>query len=87
MTLSLCLDDFYKNWFTENTAYELRIFSDEGLAYSSIYNGKMPQKISLKVEKRRFYRVEIFDVTNGWYIGLSNPIWLDKKEEAETADA
>ena len=87
MTLSLCLDDFYKNWFAENTAYELRIFSDEGLAYSSLYNGKMPQKISLKVEKRRFYRVEIFDVTNGWYIGLSNPIWLDKKEEAETADA
>lgn len=78
MELTLCIDDFFAPAFTENTAYELRIYTDKGLAYKSMFNGKYKQKLSLKVENRRYYRAEVFDITHDYRIAIGNPIWLDK---------
>lgn len=77
MVLMLRLDDFYEPAWTEETTYELRIYSDQGLVYASRYNGKMPQEITIKVKKRAFYRAEVFDLTHGYRIAMGNPIWLD----------
>lgn len=78
MELHLRLDDFYEPAWEENTNYELRIFTDQGLAYVSSYNGKLPQAVSLKVQKRAFYRAEVYNKTYGYYVSVGNPIWLDK---------
>ncbi len=77
MRLTLRLDDFYPPAWRENTAYELRIITDRGLAYASTYNGKLPQAISLAVAQRAFYRAEVYDLTHGYRIAIGNPIWLD----------
>ncbi len=77
MKLTLRTGDMFKKLLKENTAYELRIFTDKGLAYSSMYNGKETQEIELAVEKRAFYRAEIYDLTNGYWVAVGNPIWLD----------
>ena len=77
--LNIRFDDFYKHEWHENTPYRVRVITDKGIAYESEYNGKLPQKISLKVEKRMFYRVEIFDTVRGYVVSHSNPIWLDKE--------
>ncbi len=78
MVLTLRIDDFFKSQWKENTAYELRIHSDEGLVYKSAYDGVAPQEIALECKKRKFYRAEVFDLTHGYYVAVSNPIWLDK---------
>ncbi len=78
MELTLRLGDFFKYQWKENTAYELRIYSDKGLVYKSIYNGAKPQQIALKCQKRAFYRAEVFDLTHGYRVAVGNPIWLDK---------
>lgn len=75
--LLLRLDDFYEPAWKPNTAYELRIYTDQGLAYASIYNGKFPQAVALKVQKRLFYRAEVMDLTHGYRVAIGNPIWLD----------
>lgn len=77
MILEIRLDDFYRHEWKPETAYRVRVISDRGVAYESTYNGKLPQTLALRAEKRKFYRVEIFDLTHGYIVGHSNPIWLD----------
>ncbi|MBE6595576.1 MAG: hypothetical protein E7644_07235 [Ruminococcaceae bacterium] len=84
MRLTLRVGDFHAPAFRENTAYELRVYTDEGLAYASMFNGRETQHLSLAVQKRAFYRAEVVDLTHGGFrIAVGNPIWLDGKE-AET---
>ena len=77
MKLTLRVDDYFAPGMKDKTAYELRILTDEGLAYASVFNGKEPQALSLEVQKRRFYRAEVFDLTHGHLVAVGNPIWLD----------
>ena len=78
MELYLRVGDFFSHQWQENTAYELRIYSDKGLVYKSLFNGKETQKIALKCQKRAFYRAEVVDLTHGYRVAVGNPIWLDK---------
>ena len=78
MKLTVRLDNFHKSVWRDNTAYELQIWTDEGLAYASMFNGKEAQEISLEVQKRKFYRVVVEDVTHKYRVCIGNPIWLDK---------
>lgn len=77
MKLKLRLGDFYEPMWQDETAYELRIYTEKGLVYSSMYNGKETQEITLEVQKRAFYRAEVFDLTHGYRVAVGNPIWLD----------
>ena len=77
MKLTLRIDDYFAPNMMENTAYELRIYTDEGLAYASMFSGKEPQALSLEVQKRRYYRAEVFDLTHRCRVAVGNPIWLD----------
>ena len=81
MKLTLRVDDLFEPERKDNTAYELRVYTDEGLAYAASFNGKQPQALSLAVHKRRYYRAEVFNLTGGYRIAVSNPIWLDKEEQ------
>ena len=76
LALEIRVDDFHKTW-KEDAVYRLQVFTDKGLAYAAEFVGATPQKLSLSVEKRAFYRVEITNETNGSLACLGNPIWLD----------
>ena len=84
MTLKIRVGDFFTHAFKEKTAYELRVYTDKGLAYASMFDGRETQTLSLAVKERAYYRAEIFDLTHGVRIAVGNPIWLDgaKAEEA-----
>lgn len=77
MTLTLRMDDFSKNVYKEDHVYELRVITDEGVAYASHFMGDGAQAVSLRVEKRKFYRAEVFDLTSGYFVTVGNPIWLE----------
>ncbi len=82
MRLTLRVGDFYAPALRENTAYELRVYTDKGLAYASMFNGREPQQLSLAVQKRAFYRAEVVDLTHGGFrVAVGNPIWLDGAED------
>ncbi len=83
MKLSVRVDDFHKSVWQPDTVYELQVWTDEGLAYSSTFNGKQCQELTLEVQKRRFYRVAIMDLTHRVRVLVSNPIWLDKEPAPE----
>lgn len=79
MKLTLRVDDAFAPSITEGDAYELRIYTDKGLAYASQFDPTKPQAISLEVQKRRYYRAEVMDLTHGYRVAVGNPIWLDKE--------
>ncbi len=81
MKLTLRVDDLFAPERKEKHAYELRVYTDQGLAYTAVFNGDKPQALSLEVQKRRYYRAEVFNLTDGYRMAVSNPIWLDKDEE------
>jgi hypothetical protein len=82
MKLTLRVGDFHHATWKENTAYQLQILSDEGVVYEEMFNGKHPQAVSIEVQKRRFYRVVVWDLTHRYRVCVSIPIWLDLDEEA-----
>ena len=75
-TLYVRIGEFHKAHYEENTVYTLRLYTEKGLAYAKEFDGK-PMQIAFPVEKRMFYRVEIFNESDGHTEALSNPIWLD----------
>ena len=77
MILSIRLGDYFDRDVKENTVYALRIFTDEGLAFESDFDGSEAQELQLYVKKRRFYRADVYDKTHECVVGISNPIWLD----------
>ncbi|MBQ8214191.1 MAG: hypothetical protein IJZ80_09295 [Clostridia bacterium] len=77
MKLSLRIQDFFAHEWRADTVYALRIFTDKGIAYYSEFNGKCPQEVQLEVQKRGFYRADIYDMTHDCVVALTNPIWLD----------
>lgn len=77
MKLTLRTDDFYRPAYRENTAYELRVITDRGIAFASLFDGTQPQELVLEVQDRKFYRAEVYDCTHGYRVAIGNPIWLD----------
>ena len=78
MILSIRVCDYFDRDRQDNTVYSLRVFTDEGLAFESDFDGSEAQSLQLKVKKRKFYRADIYDKTHECVVGISNPIWLDK---------
>jgi hypothetical protein len=77
MKLSLRIKDFFAHEWRADTVYALRIFTDKGIAYYSEFNGKCPQEVQIEVQKRGFYRADIYDMTHNCVVAHTNPIWLD----------
>ena len=87
MKLTLRVGDFHKATWRADTAYELQIITDQGVAYASMFDGKEPQEVSLEVQDRRFYRMIVTDLTHNYRVSVGNPIWLDKEEPAAETTA
>ena len=69
-------EDFHNAHWKENTVYSFRVYTDQGLAYVKEYDGT-PIRVALPIQKRAYYRVEIFNESDHHVEALSNPIWLD----------
>ena len=76
-TLYVRAQDFHPNRWKENTVYSLRIYTDRGLAWVKEFDGTA-MDVALPVQKRMFYRVEVYNETDDHVEALSNPIWLDE---------
>lgn len=75
LRLQIRVGDFFPPAVSES-ALSLNVYTDKGLAYTSpIYAGR-EFGIEMKVEKRAFYRVEIFNNSDNHIMALGNPIWI-----------
>lgn len=77
LNLAIQLDDYYKPTMLDDTVYCLKVYTERGLAYASEFSGQHPQRLVIPVKERKYYRVEVTNESDGFYVGISNPIWLD----------
>ena len=77
LVLAVKLDDYYTPTMLDNTVYCLKVYTERGLAYASEFDGKQPQSLTIPVQNRKYYRVEVTNESDGHFVSISNPIWLD----------
>lgn len=76
MKLYLKIEDTHPLLYKPEEKYRVDIITDKGLAYSAPLT--MPFALSVNVEKRRFYRVEIIRERDGSPAAIGNPIWVEE---------
>jgi len=76
LNLLIKVDDPHPQRYTPDAEYRIDVISSRGLAYSAPLTS-VPFELALKVEKRKFYRVEIIRESDGEPAAISNPIWLN----------
>ena len=77
LTLNIQVGDWYEPSFRPDTVYAVKVYTDQGLAYASEFDGREVQNLALAVQKRKYYRVEVTNESDGYVVGISNPIWID----------
>ena len=77
LQLAIELDDYYKPTMLNDTVYCLKVYTDRGLTYASEFDATQPQQLVLPVQDRKYYRVEVTNESDGHFVSISNPIWLD----------
>ena len=80
--LYIRVEDFHPAHRKENTAFCLKVYTDQGLAYAREFDCADAQQLALPVEKRMYYRVEITNESDDRPVALSNPIWLEDTHES-----
>jgi len=76
-TLYIKVDDTHPGHVQEDTVYTFRLYTDRGLAYAQEFAGEA-LALAFPVEDRKFYRVEIYNESDGHTVALSNPIFLQR---------
>ncbi len=74
LQLLIKVDDAHPLKYDANEAYHIQVLTNRGLAYSAPLT--MPLALSLPVQERKFYRVEILRERDGFPAAIGNPIWL-----------
>ena len=75
--LTLRVEDFHSAHWKPETVYSLKVYTDKGLAYALEFDGRTPVSLALAVQKRSFYRCEVWNESDSLPVAFSNPIWLD----------
>ncbi len=77
--LCISVDDFHVSVKNDEHKYALVILDDKGEVARRRIPCTKPACFSLDVNgEARFYRAEIFDISKGLRIAISNPIWNEK---------
>lgn len=73
--LIVAVDDFHKSVKNPEHKYRLDLITDAGIIASEEISCTEPSYFAFDTEPLAFYRVEIFDQTQGLRIAIGNPIW------------
>ena len=76
--LVISVADWHPQARQEESQYRLDIYNDKGLVGSVDLNGTEPAYFAIDAEDCRYYRVEVWDVTNNYWFAVGNPIWNSK---------
>jgi len=76
--LVISVADWHPQARKKDSQYRLDIYNEKGLIGSVDLNGTEPAYFALDAEDCRYYRAEVYDVTNDYWYAVGNPIWNTK---------
>ena len=76
--LVISVADWHSLATKKDSKYRLDIYNDKGLVGSVDLDGTEPAYFAIDAEDCKYYRVEVWDVTNDYWFAVGNPIWNSK---------
>lgn len=76
--LVFCVGDFHKSVYQPDHIYRVDLISDEGVVFSQSISCEEVSYFAVDAQEVGFYRVEVWDTTEGAMLALGNPIWNEK---------
>ena len=76
--LVISVADWHSMARKADSQYRLDIYNDKGLVGSIDLDGTEPAYFAIDAEDCKYYRVEVWDVTNDYWFAVGNPIWNSK---------
>ena len=71
--------DFHSLEFNPGRQYRIDLYDDKGLVGSQEVNLHLTSYIAVDADaSSKFYRAEVYDMTEGYIVALGNPIWNDQ---------
>jgi len=76
--LVISVADWHPQAIQKDSKYRLDIYNEKGLVGSIDLNGTDPVYFAIDAEDCKYYRAEVWDVTNDYWFAVGNPIWNSK---------
>ena len=76
--LVISVADWHSLATKKDSKYRLDIYNDKGLVTSVDLDGTEPAYFAIDAEDCKYYRAEVWDVTNDYWFAVGNPIWNSK---------
>ena len=69
------MDDFQSKEYKKDHQYRLDVYNENGLVFSQEFDSSKPAYFALDAENCKYYRADIYDVTEDYIFAVGNPIW------------
>ncbi len=73
--LIVAVENFHSSVKNESHTYRFDLFNEDGIVFSQEIDCSHPTYFSFETKPCKFYRVEVFDMTENLRIAIGNPIW------------
>ena len=74
--LVISVGDFHSKASNPANTYRVDLYDDKGLVFSQELTGMDTQYFAIDADaSAKFYRAEVYDVTEGYQFAIGNPIW------------
>ena len=76
--LVVAVDDFHPLEQRRDHIYRLDVYSEQGLVCQQEFSCAKPFYLAMDIENCKYYRANVYDVTDDYIVAVGNPIWNNK---------
>ena len=76
--LVISVGDFHSQAIKKDHQYRLDVYNESGLVFSQEFDSAETAYFALEAENCKYYRADVYDVTEGYIFAVGNPIWNTK---------
>ena len=76
--LVICVDEFHPQAIKKDHQYRIDVYNEEGLVFSQEFDSAEAAYFAIDAADCKYYRADIYDVTEGYIFAVGNPIWNKK---------
>ena len=73
--LVIAAGDFHRQERKADHRYRLDVYNEEGLVCSQEFDSAETAYLAMDAENCRYYRANVYDVTDGYLFAVGNPVW------------
>ena len=73
--LIVSVGDFQSQQYRAKHQYRVDVYNENGLVFSQEFDSTQPAYFAIDAENCKYYRADVYDVTDNYIVAIGNPIW------------